>query len=174
MATIDELLANNAAYARDMSYGELGSPPSKKLAVVACMDARIDVHRILGLEPGDAHVIRNAGGVVTEDVLRSLAVSQHALGTRQVILIQHTECGMLRLDEETLKAQIERDAGSAPAFPLGSFSDLGSSLAASVERIESSPYLLTEVVRGFVYDVRTGRLEEPESLRPRGSGEGGR
>ena len=167
MGTIDDLLGNNDDYARAMRHGDLGSPPAKKLAVVACMDARIDVHRVLGLEPGDAHVIRNAGGIVTEDVLRSLVVSQHALGTRQVVLIHHTECGMLGLDEAALNARVEREAGTAPDFPLGGFPDIEESLAGSVERIEASPYLQTEAVRGFVYDVRTGRLEEPEILRAR-------
>ena len=163
MATIDELLSNNAAYAREMKHGGLASAPSKKLAIVACMDARIDVHRILGLGPGDAHVIRNAGGVVTEDVIRSLVVSQHALGTREVIVIVHTECGMLGLDEEALKTRVERDAGTAPDFPLGAFADTEESVAASIERIANSPYLRPEVVRGFVYDVRTGLLHEPGS-----------
>jgi carbonic anhydrase len=161
VGTIDELLANNAAYAREMSHGDLESAPARRLAVVACMDARIDLHRILGLGPGDAHVIRNAGGVVTEDVLRSLVVSQHALGTREVIVIVHTECGMLRLNEASLKAQIAQEAGTAPEFPLGAFSDLERTLMDSVERIESSPFLRAETVRGFVYDVRTGLLEEP-------------
>jgi carbonic anhydrase len=161
VATIDELLGNNAAYAREMKHGDLESAPAKKLAVVACMDARIDVHRILGLGPGDAHVIRNAGGIVTEDVLRSLLVSQHALGTREVIVIQHTECGMLTLDEEALKARVERDAKRAPDFPLGAFHDLEESLATSVRHIKSSPYLRPETVRGFLYDVRTGLLNEP-------------
>jgi carbonic anhydrase len=161
VATIDELLSNNAAYAREMKHGDLASAPSKKLAIVACMDARIDVHRILGLDPGDAHVIRNAGGVVTEDVLRSLVVSQHALGTREVVVIVHTECGMLRLDEDALKARIEQAAGAKPEFRLGAFSDLEKTLINSVERIESSPFLRADTVRGFVYDVRTGRLNEP-------------
>jgi carbonic anhydrase len=163
VATIDELLGNNAAYAREMKHGDLASAPSKKLAIVACMDARIDVHRILGLGPGDAHVIRNAGGVVTEDVLRSLVVSQHALGTREVVLIHHTECGMLGLDEDALKARVEKEAGTAPDFSLGAFPDIEGSVATSIERIANSPYLRPEVVRGFVYDVRTGLLYEPVS-----------
>ena len=163
MATIDELLSNNAAYAREMKHGDLESAPSKKLAIVACMDARIDVHRILGLGPGDAHVIRNAGGVVTEDVLRSLVVSQHALGTREVVLVHHTECGMLQLDEEALKARVEQEAGAKPEFPLGAFPDIEESVVASIDRIVNSPYLRPEIVRGFVYDVRTGLLYEPGS-----------
>lgn len=157
---MDDLLENNAAYARDMRFGALSSSPSKRLAVVACMDARMDVHRILGLEPGEAHVIRNAGGVVTEDVVRSLAISQHALGTRELLLVHHTECGMLGLDEEAFKERVEAETGHAPDFPLGAFTDLEDDLRESIERIENSPFLRFEVVRGFVYDVRTGLLEE--------------
>ena len=163
MGTIEGLLQSNAAYARAMTYGDLPSAPAKRLAVVACMDARIDVHRTLGLEPGDAHVIRNAGGLVTEDVLRSLLVSQHALGTREVLLIQHTECGMLGLDEVAFKARVERETGASPELTLGAFADLEDNLRASVERIEGSKFLRFETVRGFVYDVRTGLLTEQRS-----------
>ena len=155
------MLENNVAYANAMRHGDLASPPKKKLAVVACMDARLDVHRVLGLEPGDAHVIRNAGGVVTEDVLRSLLVSQHALGTRDAILIHHTECGMLGLDEAGLKARVAQETGASPELSLGAFSDLEDSLRSSIERIASSGFLRFETVRGFVYDVRTGLLKEP-------------
>lgn len=161
MGNIDALLAHNVAYSSGMEGGDLPAAPAKQLAIVACMDARIDVYRILGLQPGDAHVIRNAGGSVTEDVLRSLVVSQHALGTREVLLIHHTECGMLELDENELKAQIEQSAGAAPPFDLESFPDLAENLRLSVERIEGSPFLHCDAVRGFVYDVRTGRLHEP-------------
>ena len=161
MGTIDDLLDNNDAYARAMPYGDLVSPPAKRLAVVACMDARMDVHRILGLEPGDAHVIRNAGGLVTDDVLRSLLVSQHALGTREALLIHHTECGMLGLDEAALNERVERETGASPGLTLGAFSDLEANLRNSVERIASSGFLRFETVRGFVYDVRTGKLQEP-------------
>ena len=157
---IDELLENNATYARETSYGELASAPGKQLAVVACMDARMDVHRILGLEPGDAHVIRNAGGVITEDVLRSLTVSQHALGTRELILIHHTECGMLRLDENEFKQRVEAETGHAPDFPLGAFTSIEDDVRSSIARVVGSGFLRFEVVRGFVYDVRTGALKE--------------
>lgn len=161
MGTIDGLLENNAAFARRMTYGELQPTPAKRLVVVACMDARLDIHRILGLKPGDAHVLRNAGGSVTSDVLRSLVVSQHALGTREVVLIHHSGCGMLGLDEDELKARIEQEAGTAPQFTLGAFRDLEGNLRSSIERIEISPFLRFETVRGFIYDVRTGRLQEP-------------
>ena len=163
MGPIEEVLGNNAAYAREMTYAELPAPPAKKLAVVACMDARMDVHRILGLQPGDAHVIRNAGGSVTDDVIRSLVISEHVLGTRSVVLIHHTECGMLGLDEDELKARIEQEAGAAPPIPLGSINDLEENLRLSIARIESSQFLRFETVRGFVYDVKTGRLREPEA-----------
>ena len=161
MGNIDALLEHNVAYSSGMAAGDLPPAPAKQLAIVACMDARIDVYRILGLKPGDAHVIRNAGGSVTEDVLRSLVVSQHALGTREVLLIHHTECGMLELDENELKAQIEQKAGTAPPFDLESFPDLRENLRISVERLERSPFLHCDTVRGFIYDVRTGRLHEP-------------
>lgn len=156
----DELLENNASYAQDFAQGDLPAAPAKALAVVACMDARIDVYRILGLDPGDAHVMRNAGGIVTDDVLRSLVVSQHALGARQVVLIHHTGCGMLGLDEGKLKTRAEQATGAAPEFPLGGFSDLEESVRASAARIANSPFLRFEKIRGFVYDVKTGRLEE--------------
>ena len=160
MGIIDELLEHNAAYAREMAFGDLPSPPSKRLVVVACMDARMDLHRILGLEPGEAHVIRNAGGVVTEDVLRSLAISQHALGTRELLLIHHTECGMLGLDERDFKRRVEADTGHAPGFSLEAFTSLEDDVRTSIERVQRTGYLRFESVRGFVYDVRTGLVEE--------------
>lgn len=157
---IDELLENNAAYARDLAFGELPSPPSKRLVVVACMDARMDLHRILGLEPGEAHVIRNAGGVITEDVLRSLAISQHALGTRELMLVHHTKCGMLGLDEEDFKRRVEAETGHAPSFPLGAFTSPEDDVRVFIERVQSSGFLRFETVRGFIYEVRTGLLQE--------------
>jgi carbonic anhydrase len=156
----DDLLERNAAYAREMSFGDLPAPPSMRIAVVACMDARMDVHRILGIEPGDAHVIRNAGGVVTRDVLRSLAVSQHALGTRELMLMYHSECGMLGLDEEALKQQVEAKTGHVPDVPLMSITNLEDDLRASIARVENSGFLRFDFVRGFLYDVRTGLLKE--------------
>ena len=161
MRLIDGLLENNAAYAREMVEGDLPPAPARELVVVACMDARIDVLRILGLELGDAHVIRNAGGSVTLDVLRSLVVSQHVLGTKEMLLIHHTECGMLGLDEDEVMARVEQEAGTAPEFTLGAFSDLEENLRSSIKRIQNSPFLRFQTVNGFIYDVRTGRLQVP-------------
>src|SRR5687767_15857636 len=124
MSVTDELLQNNAAYAESFDKGDLPLPPARGVAVVACMDARLDVHKILGLQEGDAHVIRNAGGLLTEDAQRSLLISQRVLRTEQIMLIRHTECGMLDLPEEELTSQVEAEVGVAPPFPLGGFSDL--------------------------------------------------
>jgi len=136
-------------------------PPAKKVAVVACMDARIETGRLLGLEEGDAHVIRNAGGVVSDDVIRSLAISQRLLGTTEIVLIHHTDCGMLTFKDDTLKAQIEEDTGLRPPFALEAFSDLEDDVRQSVRRIRSSPFVPhKDNIRGFVYDVETGRLNE--------------
>lgn len=160
---IDAVLAANELYAQQFAVQnrDLPAPPSKKLAIVACMDARIRVHELLGLREGDAHVIRNAGGVVTDDTIRSLAVSQRKLGTQSVMVIQHTQCGMNGLDEEAFRSELARDAGAEPDWPIGAFPDLEQSVRESVERLSSSPYLLhRDAVRGFVYDVRSGRLRE--------------
>jgi carbonic anhydrase len=161
MSVTDELLGNNARYAESFTKGELSLPPVRKLAVVACMDARLDVHKILGLEEGEAHVFRNAGGVVTDDAIRSLAISQRLLGTVEIILIHHTGCGMLTFTDDDVKSQIEADTGIRPAFALEAFPDLEQDVRQSLARIEASPFLPhKESVRGFVYDVRTGRLGE--------------
>ena len=161
MSAIDDLLRKNEEYAGEFDRGGLPASPSRRVAVVACMDARLDVYRLLGLEPGEAHVIRNAGGVVTEDVVRSLLVSQRLLGTGEIALVQHTDCGMLTLREEALKAQIEEDTGLLPPFALEAFDDLVASVRDSIVRLRASPFLLhTDRVRGFVYDVATGRLGE--------------
>jgi carbonic anhydrase len=166
MAVTDRLLENNARYAAGFSDGDLPLPPSQKLAVVACMDARLDVHRILGLEHGDAHVIRNAGGAVTEDVIRSLTISQRLLGTEEIILIHHTDCGMLTFTDDQVKEQIAADTGVRPAFALEAFSDLEEDVRQSMARIQASPFIpRKDQVRGFVYDVRTGRLEEVPGSR---------
>jgi carbonic anhydrase len=136
-------------------------PPAKHLAVLACMDARLDVHKILGLEEGDAHVIRNAGGVATDDAIRSLVISQRLLGTNEIILIHHTDCGMLTFKDDDLKAKIEAEVGIRPAFALEAFSDVESDVKQSVARIQASPFIPNKTsVRGFIYDVRTGRLNE--------------
>ena len=161
MSVTDELLRNNAAYAESFDKGGLPLPPGKGVAVVACMDARLDVHKILGLEEGDAHVIRNAGGVVTDDEVRSLTISQRLLGTREIILIHHTDCGMLTFSDEELRAQIQEEAGIKPHFSMESFSDLEEDVRQSIRRIQASPFIPhTDSVRGFVYEVETGRLRE--------------
>ena len=161
MSVTDELLQNNAAYAEGFKKGELPLPPARGVAVVACMDARLDVHKILGLGEGDAHVIRNAGGVITDDEIRSLMISQRLLGTSEIILIHHTDCGMLTFSDDELKAQIEEEVGIKPHFPMESFSDLEEDVRQSIARIQNSPFVPnTESVRGFVYEVETGRLRE--------------
>jgi carbonic anhydrase len=160
MSVADELLANNTAYA-DSFAGSLPAPPGKHVAVVACMDARLDVYSLLGLRPGDAHVIRNAGGVVTDDVIRSLAISQRLLGTAEILLIHHTECGMLSFTDDDFRRSIEQDTGIKPAWAAESFTDLDGDVRQSIARIKASPFLPhTDTVRGFVFDVGTGRLRE--------------
>ena len=158
---IDDLLQNNARYADDFDKGDLPGPPARKLAVVACMDARLDPHRALGLEEGDAHVIRNAGGVVSDDVIRSLVISQRLLGTREILLIQHTDCGMLTFRDDDVKDAIEADTGLRPAFALEAFTDLERNVRQSMARIRVSPFIPhKDRVRGFIYDCATGRLDE--------------
>lgn len=161
MAMIDELLQNNARYAENFDKGELPAPPARKLTVVACMDARLDPHRILGLQEGDAHVIRNAGGVVSDDVIRSLVISQRLLGTREIVLIQHTDCGMLTFRDDEVKDTIEADTGLRPAFALEAFRDLEGNVRQSMARIRVNPFILhKDRIRGFIYDCATGRLDE--------------
>jgi carbonic anhydrase len=161
MTVTDELLANNSRFAQTFEAGALGAEPTKKVAVVACMDARIDVHAILGLGIGDAHVIRNAGGVVTNDVVRSLLLSQRLLGTEEIIVVQHTSCGLHELPEDDVRAEIAEDAGAEPPFPLLGFDDLEDSVRTSIRRLSSDPLLpQRSSVRGFVYDVRSGRMTE--------------
>jgi carbonic anhydrase len=161
MSVTDDLLKNNEEYARDFDKGDLPLPPAKGVAVVACMDARLDVHGMLGLELGDAHVIRNAGGVITDDEIRSLAISQRLLGTREIVLIHHTDCGMLTFSDEEVADQIEADTGVRPPFVLESFGDLEGNVRESMERIKTNPFIPhKDAVRGFVYDVETGRLRE--------------
>ena len=160
MSVTDELLANNRAYAESFTKGDLPMPPSRKVAVLACMDARLDVHRILGLEEGEAHVIRNAGGVATEDAIRSLLISQRLLGTREVILIHHSDCGMLTFSDDEVKRQVEADTGVRPAFALEAFPNAEQDVRQSIARLKASPFVDGTSLRGFVYDVKTGRLEE--------------
>ncbi len=161
MSATDDLLAANKSYTENFTKGGKPMPPAKKVAVVACMDARIETGRLLGLEEGDAHVIRNAGGVVTDDVIRSLAISQRLLGTTEIVLIHHTDCGMLTFKDDGLKAQIEEDTGLRPPFALEAFSNPEDDVRQSVRRIQASPFVpYKENIRGFVYDVETGRLNE--------------
>jgi carbonic anhydrase len=161
MTVTDELLRNNAEFASSFAKGDLPMPPGKGLAVVACMDARLNVYALLGLEEGQAHVIRNAGGVVTEDVIRSLAISQRLLGTGEIILVHHTDCGMLTFTDDQVKADIEADTGLRPHFALEAFSDLERDVRQSIARIKASPFVPNkDSVRGFIFDVTTGRLQE--------------
>jgi carbonic anhydrase len=160
MTATDELLANNEAYAAAFG-GLLPLPPSRHVAVVACMDARLNVYGILGLREGEAHVIRNAGGVVTDDEIRSLTISQRLLGTREIILIHHTECGMLTFTDDDFKASIQKDTGIKPTWAAEAFSDLDEDVRQSINRIKASPFIPhKESVRGFVFDVGTGKLRE--------------
>jgi carbonic anhydrase len=160
MPVTDQLLENNEKYAADFD-GPLPLPPASKLAVLACMDARLDVYRILGLEEGQAHVIRNAGGVVTDDEIRSLAISQRLLGTEEIILIHHTDCGMLTFTDDDFKQSIQAETGLKPHWAAEAFDDLATDVRQSISRIKSSPFVpRTDQVRGFVFDVATGRLDE--------------
>ncbi len=161
MSVTDELLQNNEVYAESFDKGDLPLPPAKSVAVVACMDARLNVYGMLGLQEGDAHVIRNAGGVITDDEIRSLAISQRLLGTREIILIHHTDCGMLTFSDDEVKQQIQEDVGIKPHFPMESFTDLEEDVRQSIARIQASPFIPNkDSVRGFVYEVETGRLRE--------------
>ena len=161
MSTIDEVLEDNARYAASFDKGRLTLPPARKLAVVACMDARLDTNKIMGLKEGDAHVIRNAGGVVSEDVIRSLAISQRLLGTEEIALIHHTDCGMLTFRDDEVKDAIEAETGLRPSFALEAFGDPERDLLQSMARIHASPFIpLKNQVRAFVYDCATGRLNE--------------
>ena len=161
MSVTDELIRNNESYAGSFKKGNLPMPPAKKVAVLACMDARLDVAKILGLEEGDAHVIRNAGGVATDDAIRSLVISQRLLGTQEIILIHHTDCGMLTFKDDDVKGKIESEVGIRPAFALEAFSSPEGDVKQSIARIEASPFIPNKKnVRGFVYDVKTGKLRE--------------
>lgn len=161
MSSTEETLLKNQAYAQSFQKGDLPLPPAKRLAILACMDARLDPAKILGLEEGDAHVIRNAGGVVTEDAIRSLTISQRLLGTNEIILIHHTDCGMLTFRDDEVKAQIEAETQIKPPFALEAFADLEGDVRQSVARIKASPFLSSkDNVRGFIYEVETGTLRE--------------
>jgi carbonic anhydrase len=160
VSATDDLLQNNDEYARRYP-GAGAARPKKKIAILACMDARLDPARALGLAEGDAHVIRNAGGVVTDDAIRSLAISQHLLGTEEIVVIQHTDCGMTTATEAEIISQLEEHAGERPPFEAGAFADLEDNLRQSVKELKASPFLLNKTaVRGFVFEVETGRLRE--------------
>ena len=161
MSVTDELLENNERYAASFDKGNTPLPPARGVAVVACMDARLHVSAILGLGIGDAHIIRNAGGVVTDDAIRSLVISQRLLGTREIILIHHSDCGMVTFSDDAVKAQIKEDTGIRPPFSLEAFPDAADDIRQSIARIRASPFLPhTDQVRGFVFDLATGKLRE--------------
>ena len=161
MSVIDEILEHNRSYTNRFDKGHLPMPPAKRLAAVVCMDARLETGALLALMEGDAHVIRNAGGVVTEDVIRALTISQRLLGTREIMLIHHTDCGMLTFSDDDLKKHILEDTGMKPPFAMESFTDLEADVRQSMARIAASPFIPhKDEVRGFVYDVSTGVLNE--------------
>ena len=164
MGVIDELLSNNRAFAGSLPAQHLDVRPSRRLAVVTCMDSRLDVFAALGLKDGEAHVLRNAGGVITDDVIRSLAVSQRRLGTREVMLVHHTDCGMQTLTDDGFRAELQEATGVAPAFAIESFTDLDADVRQSVLRVRRSAFVpYRDVIRGFVYDTDTHRLREVEA-----------
>jgi carbonic anhydrase len=160
MSATSDLLANNAGYAAGFDKGELPLPPAKKVAVLACMDARLDPAKALGLQEGDAHVIRNAGGVASEDALRSLVISQRLLGTEEIILIHHTDCGMETFGDDAVKDQILADTGLRPSFALEAFPKAEDDVKQTAARIKANPFIPKKNIRGFVYEVETGKLRE--------------
>jgi carbonic anhydrase len=174
VSATDEFLANNTQYKSNRGNGALAVPPSKAAAVVACMDARLDVYAMLGLKEGEAHVIRNAGGVVTDDAMRSLIISQRLLGTKEIILIHHSDCGMIGFKDDELHEQIAAEVGERPHFAFEAFEDVEEDVREGIRRIESSPFLPHRNVRGFVFDVETGRLREVEPATGSTAGGSGR
>ena len=163
MSITDELLRANERYAQSFNIGHLPMPPARKVAVLACMDARLTVEQFLGLETGQAHIIRNAGGIATEDALRSLIISHHLLGTQEFLIINHTDCGMLTFKDEDLRDRLEKQTGTAVVAPVHfhAFADLESNVRRQIERVRSHPWIPRQIpIRGFIYDVRTGRLRE--------------
>jgi carbonic anhydrase len=160
MSSTDELVSNNSSYAAGFTKGDLPLPPAKKVAVLACMDARLDPAKALGLQEGDAHVIRNAGGVASEDALRSLVISQRLLGTEEIILVHHTDCGMETFSDDAVKEQIRADTGLRPSFALEAFPKVEDDVKQTAARIRANPFVPKKNIRGFVYEVETGRLRE--------------
>ncbi len=160
----DELIANNTSYARHFRHADLAVAPARHLAVVACMDSRMNIFEMLGLGPGEAHIIRNAGGVITDDVIRSLCLSQRLLGTREIMLIHHTDCGLAKVKEDAFKAELEAELGIKPWWALESFSDPYQDVAQSMRRLGLTPFVPhKDHVRGFVYDVTSGVLHEVQA-----------
>ena len=161
MTAIDELVGNASSYRDSFHSGDLPLPPAKKVAIVACMDARLNPYGLLGLHEGDAHVIRNAGGVITDDEIRSLAISQRLLGTQEVMLIHHTDCGMLTFGDDDFRRQVQDDTGIKPEWPAETFTDLEEDVRQSIARIKASPFVPNkDNIRGFVFEVETGNLRE--------------
>jgi carbonic anhydrase len=161
MSAIDELVRNADSYAQSFDAGDLPLPPAKRVAVVACMDARLNPYGLLGLHEGDAHVIRNAGGVITDDEIRSLSISQRLLGTEEIMLIHHTDCGMLTFGDDEFRRQLQDETGIKPEWPAEAFADLEADVRQSIARIKASPFVpKKDNIRGFVYDVHTGRVSE--------------
>jgi carbonic anhydrase len=170
MSVTDEILAANERFAHSFSLKDLAMPPKRHLAVLACMDARLAVDRVLGLEPGDAHVIRNAGGIATDDAVRSLIISHYLLGTREFVIINHTDCGMLTFQDDELRRRLEQETGKSAVAPevFHSFTDLDANVATQIRRLRSHPWIPASVgVRGFVYDVATGKLREVAEAKKR-------
>ena len=166
MSVTDEVLSANQEYSKTFSLHQLAAPPARRLAVLACMDARLSIESMLGLQTGDAHIIRNAGGIVTEDVVRSLIISQQLLGTQEVVIINHTDCGMLSFKDDELLARLERETGTAVFAPrrFDAFANLEQNVRRQIERVRSHPWIPESIgVRGFIYDVKTGRLHEVEA-----------
>jgi len=161
VSTIDELVTNASAYGQSFSSGELPLPPAKRVAIVACMDARLNPYGLLGLREGDAHVIRNAGGVITDDEIRSLAISQRLLGTEEIMLIHHTDCGMLTFGDDEFRRQVQQETGVKPEWAAEAFDDLEEDVRQSIARIKASPFIpKKDTVRGFIYEVESGQLRE--------------
>jgi len=160
MSATDDFVRNNSAYAAEFDAGGLPTPPAKQVAVVTCMDSRMDIFALLGLKNGQAHIIRNAGGVVTDDVIRSLAISQRKLGTREIVVIHHTECGMLTFTDDEFRETLRLDTGMKPPWSPESFADLDAEVRNSLNRIRNTAFIPHKNARGFVYDVDTGRLRE--------------
>jgi carbonic anhydrase len=161
VSVTDQLLENAQSYAASFDKGDLPLPPARRVAIVACMDARLNPYALLGLSEGDAHIIRNAGGAVTTDVIRSLTISQRLLGTEEIVLIHHTGCGMLTFSDDDFRSAVEKDTGIRPQWAAETFSDLDTGVRRSIARIKASPFIpRTDSVRGFVYEVETGRLRE--------------